>query len=302
MAQQPPSVSIVEVGLRDGLQNESLFVPTDHKLSFFKALLPSGLKRIELTSFVKAPAIPQLKDAVELFPRALELSKTKDIELSALVPNSKGLHTAVECGAKEIAFFAAASETFSQKNIRAGIDESFERLNAMRPLIKANGLKVRGYLSTVFGCPYEGDVDVETVAKLTERLFDYGAFEVSLGDTTGIAGPQQVDRLMAFLKTRFPIERLALHFHDTRSLALCNIWAAYQQGVRVFDSSAGGLGGCPYAAGASGNVATEDVVALFDKAGVRTGVDAKKVAQAVRPVLELLNKQSLSKNHHLLLT
>jgi len=277
MAELPKRVRIVEVGPRDGLQNEQKTVPTDKKAEFIKLLVGAGLKDIEVASFVHPKWVPQLADAEELI-RQLEFNPK--VRYSALVPNMKGLERAIASGIRRIAVFTAASETFNRKNINMGIQESIDTFKPVIPRALKNGMSVRGYVSTCFVCPYEGPIAKEKVADVTRSLFDLGVDEISIGDTIGAATPKDVEMTVAHLLQLFPAEKLAMHFHDTYGMAVANVYQALQMGITVFDSSAGGLGGCPYAPGASGNAATEDLVYLFDKLGVETGVSLKLLRRA----------------------
>lgn len=288
-------IRLVEVGPRDGLQNEKSIIPTEDKFKFISLLSESGLKSIEVTSFVKAPAIPQMTDAVELFEKVKNNLSGNGITYPCLVPNMKGYETARTSGVKEIAIFTATSDSFTKKNINATVDESFERMKDVTEAAKADGIRVRGYISTAFGCPYEGEMDVTKLISVTKRLFELGVYEVSVGDTIGVARPQQVRSFIRSLKNEFPIGKLAMHFHDTRGMALTNIYVSLEEGITTFDSSAGGLGGCPYAKGATGNVATEDVWYLLNSQGLDTGVDIKKLSEASEFILGKLNRSTESK-------
>ncbi len=272
LEQVPSQVRVVEVGPRDGLQNITTLIPTEDKLRFVQLLLLAGVRCVELTSFVRPDWIPQLADADELVSKVFQLAESSNAEFSCLVPNQRGLDKALRLGVKEVAVFVAASETFSQKNTNASIRDSFERVRAVVAQALGSGLRVRGYLSTVFGCPYEGEVDSEKVVGLVQDLISMGVYEVSLGDTNGSSSPLNVKRVLERLLKEVQVDQLALHFHDTRGLAIANILTALEYGVRTFDSSAGGLGGCPYAPGASGNVATEDVLSLMEGLGISVGL------------------------------
>src|SRR5262245_16488459 len=277
MAELPKKVRIVEVGPRDGLQNEQKTVPTDKKAEFIKLLVGAGLKDIEVASFVHPKWVPQLADAEELI-RQLEFNPK--VRYSALVPNMKGLERAIASGIRRIAVFTAASETFNRKNINMGIEES---IDVFRPVVSRaleQQMSVRGYISTCFVCPYEGPIPREKVADVAQKLFDLVVDEVSIGDTICAATPKDVETTVGFLIQQFPAGKLAMHFHDTYGMAVANVYQSLQMGITVFDSSAGGLGGCPYAPGASGNVATEDLVYLFDKLNVETGVSLKSLRRA----------------------
>ncbi len=287
-------IRIVEVGPRDGLQNEKTILTTEDKFRFIELLVAAGLRAIEVTSFVKAPAIPQMADAVELFTKVRrELPET--VAFPCLVPNIKGYETAQSLGVREIAVFTATSDTFTKKNINATIDESFLRISEVAEAAKRDGVRLRGYVSTAFGCPYEGAVDLKKLISVTKRLFELGVYEVSVGDTIGVAVPAQVRATIRALKSEFPIGKLAMHFHDTRGLAPTNIYVSLEEEITTFDASAGGLGGCPYAKGATGNVATEDVCYLLSSQGLDTGIDMKKLAEASRFILDKLNRQTDSK-------
>lgn len=278
-------VRIVEVGPRDGLQNEPVFVPTTAKIRFIDLLSAAGLPVVEATSFVSPKAIPALADADHVFPT---IAKRPGTRYPVLVPNMRGLDRALAAGVREIALFTAASETFTKRNINMTIDESLAVFAAVMERARPAGLTMRGYVSTAFGCPYEGHVPPENVAAVTRRLFDLGVTEVSIGDTIGIATPNQITAMVPHLTDIAPIEKLALHLHDTRGTALANAYAGLQAGITCFDSAAGGLGGCPYAPGASGNLATEDLLYMLDGLGIETGVNITKVATASQFLAGLL--------------
>lgn len=296
----PKRVKIVEVGPRDGLQNERLPIATEDKFTFVKMLAEAGNKHIELTSFVRPDAIPQLADAEALTKLVKAHRFAPDIHFPALVPNRKGLEKALELGIKEIAVFVATSDSFSQRNINATVAESYERLKPVAEMALQAGVKIRGYLSTVFGCPYEGEIAVSKVVDGCKRLMDLGVYEISLGDTIGIATPMQVQEVLDVLFATINPHQLAAHFHDTRGMAVANALAALDMGIVTFDASAGGLGGCPYAKGASGNVATEDLVYLFHSMQVQTGIDMQKLLAASQFMLGKLGKESPSKLHRVL--
>jgi hydroxymethylglutaryl-CoA lyase len=287
MAELPKIVRIVEVGPRDGLQNESRTVPTEKKAEFIRLLTAAGLKDIEVASFVHPKCVPQLADAAELI-RQLEI--VPYVRYSALVPNMKGLERAVASGIRRIAVFTAASETFNRKNINMGVQESIDVFKPVVERALTEGITVRGYVSTCFVCPYEGAVEKERVGDVTQALFELGVDEVSIGDTIGAATPKDVDTTVGYLLQHFPSDRLAMHFHDTYAMAVANVYQALQMGITTFDSSAGGLGGCPYAPGASGNVATEDIVYLFDKLGIETGVSLKLLRRASMMIAQELDR------------
>jgi hydroxymethylglutaryl-CoA lyase len=273
----PQRVTIVEVGPRDGLQNETATMPTDVKVGFIDRLTAAGQSVIEVTAFVSPKWVPQMADASDVFRR---IQIKPGVRYTALVPNRAGLDRAFEAGVREIAIFAASSETFSRRNINHSIDESFVVYRHVTDAALQAGLRVRAYLSTAFGCPFEGDVPIARVAELCERLIDLGAFEVAVSDTIGIGHPGQVARVLDAVSARVPIDRVALHLHDTRGTALANVLVGLQHGVTTFDSAAGGLGGCPYAPGAAGNLATEDLIYMLDGLGVETGVSLRGVMEA----------------------
>jgi hydroxymethylglutaryl-CoA lyase len=273
----PKRVHIVEVGPRDGLQNEAKVVATEKKAEFIKLLIAAGLKDIEVASFVHPKWVPQLADAEALI-KQLEANPT--VRFSALVPNMKGIERAIESGIRRIAVFTAASETFNRKNINMGVQESIDVFKPVIDRALTEGISVRGYVSTCFVCPYEGLIVKEKVAGVTRALFDLGVDEVSIGDTIGAATPKDVETTGGHLLQQFPADKLAMHFHDTYGMAVANVYQSLQMGITTFDSSAGGLGGCPYAPGASGNAATEDLVYLFDKLGIQTGVSLSLLRRA----------------------
>lgn len=288
-------VKLVEVGPRDGLQNEKSLVDTKVKFEFIKLLHEAGLDCIEVTSFVRPEKIPQMQDSADLYKMVADKLDLQKLRTPCLVPNLKGLEKAKDLGVKEIALFTATSNTFNMKNINASVDESFIRLEAVAKEALANDISIRGYLSTVFGCPYEGKIQTEQVLRTLEKLMKLGVYEVSLGDTIGVANPHQVVAIISEIKKNFDLSKMAMHFHDTEGMALANIYTSYEEGIRVFDSSAAGLGGCPYAKGATGNVATDDVVNLFEKLNVETGVNMNKLHEASSFILEQLKKDSVSK-------
>jgi isopropylmalate/homocitrate/citramalate synthase len=275
----PRQVRVVEVGPRDGLQNEAATLGVDDKVAFAQALLDAGLSVVEAGAFVSPKWVPQMAGSDEVLRR---LRRPPGARLPVLVPNRQGFEAARAAGAREIAIFTAASETFNRKNINASIDESFARFREFVPDALRDGLWVRGYVSTCFGCPYEGAVDPARVVEVARRLVELGGQEISIGDTIGVAVPTQVTDVMGRLQAAVPPAALAVHFHDTRGTALANVLAALQQGIAVVDSSAGGLGGCPYAPGASGNLATEDLLYMLHGMGIATGVEIDKVAAASR--------------------
>jgi len=273
----PRRVTIVEVGPRDGLQNEQALVSTADKIAFVNLLSAAGLPVIEVSAFVSPKWVPQMADATEVFAA---IARRPGVRYTALVPNLAGLERATAAGVTEVAIFAASTETFSRKNINQGVDESLATYKQVCDRAIAAGLRVRGYLSTAFGCPFEGDVDPMRVADVAARLLDLGVFEVAISDTIGIAHPGQVPRVLDAVLARIPLDRIALHFHDTRGTALANVLASLQFGVATFDASSGGLGGCPYAPGAAGNLATDDLVYMLDGLGIETGVSLDAVGAA----------------------
>jgi len=282
----PERATVYEVGPRDGLQNEAETLSLEARAEFVDALAEAGLPAIEVGSFVSPKAIPQLADTEELYRRIRQVS---GVRYPALVPNEKGLERALSVGVREIAVFTAASETFNRRNINAGVDESIERFRPVVARAKEEKIRVRGYVSTVFGCPYEGDVAPEAVREVVHKLLDLAIDEISLGDTIGVATPADVyDVIEALYDSGVTRDVLALHFHDTRGTALANVFAGLECGVTTYDASAGGLGGCPYAPGASGNLATEDLVYLLEGLGVHTGVTLARVVEASRRLSERL--------------
>lgn len=288
----PRQVRLVEVGARDGLQNEPEHVATKDKIALIDRLSGSGLQAIEVGSFVSPKRVPQMADAAEVFAG---IDRKPGVHYPVLVPNRKGLDAALSAGVTEIAVFGAASETFSQRNIECSIAQSLVRFSEVIETALASGLKVRGYLSCVAGCPYEGAVAEKKVAELALRLIELGCYEVSLGDTIGVANPVQVSTLLQAVTEKVPIQQLAVHFHDTYGQALANILAALQEGVAVVDSSVAGLGGCPFAPGAAGNVATEDVLFMLDGLGIHSGVDLKQLIAAGQFICDVLGRTSRSK-------
>lgn len=290
----PTSVRVVEVGPRDGLQNEKALIPTTQKIQFINMLADAGLPVVEATSFVSPRAIPQLGDASEVMSGIMRLPTT---DYPVLVPNLKGMQRALAAGVRSIAVFTAASESFTRHNINATIAESLENFRPVVALARQEHIPVRGYISTVFGCPYEGAVSPEKVLEVALALLDMGIAEISLGDTIGVATPNQVIDVLSLLEEQghIPIERIAVHFHDTRGTALANVLLALQMGVSIIDSSAGGLGGCPYAPGAAGNLATEDLVYMLNGLGISTGVDLAKLVAATSFIAPLLGHAPTSK-------
>ena len=283
-------VRIVEVGARDGLQNEKT-VSTEDKVTLINALAAAGLKDIEAGAFVSPKWVPQMADSSEVI-NALDLP---EINLSALTPNLKGAQAAHAVGIKEFAIFTAASEAFCQKNINCSIAQSIDRFSEVMTFAKANNIRVRGYVSCVLGCPYEGDVDPQVVLNVAQKLLALGCYEVSLGDAIGVGTAGKVTELLTLLLKHIDKSKLAVHFHDTYGQALTNIYAALSLGISTVDAAVAGLGGCPYAKGASGNVATEDVVYLLQGLGIEHGIDLKRLAQAGWQITNALNKQPVSK-------
>lgn len=288
----PRRVTVVEVGPRDGLQNERRQIPTEAKVCFVDALSAAGFPVIEATSFVHPNAVPQLADAEQVLAAIARRPETRYL---SLVPNPRGLERALRAGAREIAVFTAASETFNRRNINRTIDESFRDIAGVMAEARPAGLWTRGYVSTAFGCPYEGSVMVERVVEIAGRLLEQGVDEVSIGDTIGVATPGDVETVVGALLDRVPAQRLAMHFHDTRGTALANTLAALHMGIATFDASAGGLGGCPYAPGASGNLATEDLLYMLHGMGIQTGINLDAVVLASRFITGELGHQPTSK-------
>ena len=287
-----PAITLIEVGPRDGLQNESVFVPTEIKVEFINLLSQTGLTHIEVTSFVSAKAIPQLTDSQTVF---YAINKPKNIQYSALVPNEQGMQAALECGVKHIAVFSAASEQFNQRNIQCSIQESIERIKPVITIAKQHGIAVRGYISCVLGCPYEGAIAPKQVLRVIEQLQKLGVDELSLGDTIGVGTPKQTKALIDAIKPTVMLSNVAMHFHDTYGQAISNICASLDCGITRFDSSVAGLGGCPYARGATGNVATEDVLYLMHGLGLETGIDIFKMVQAGDMICKAIGRKNQSK-------
>ena len=288
----PAQVRIVEVGPRDGLQNEKAIIPTADKIELINRLSATGLRSIEATSFVSPKWVPQLADAADVFAG---IQRREGVAYPVLVPNLQGYERARAVGATEVAVFSAASEAFNRKNINASIDESIERFLPVLERAAADGVKVRGYVSTVLGCPYQGDVPVADVVRVARRMHALGCYEVSLGDTIGIGTPARARAMLRAVAGEVPMAALAVHFHDTRGQALANILACLEEGVAVVDAAVSGTGGCPYAPGASGNVATEDVVYMLEGMGVATGVDLLRLVDTGRWLAALLGRASGSK-------
>lgn len=288
----PDRVKMVEVGPRDGLQNEPQAVLAEVRIELIERLADAGLTSIEAGSFVSPKWVPQMADTDKVLAG---LRRREGVSYSVLVPNLKGLEDAFAAGAAEIAVFAAASETFSKRNINCSIDESLDRFAEVVRVARGRGLSVRGYISCVLGCPYEGVIAAEAAARVAVRLVDIGCHEISLGDTIGVGTPGKVQAMIETVAARVPIQKLAVHFHDTYGQALANVLAALQKGVACVDSAVAGLGGCPYAPGASGNVASEDVLYMLDGLGVRSGVDLRKLAAAGRFISDALRREPASR-------
>ncbi|TQR46364.1 hydroxymethylglutaryl-CoA lyase [Paenibacillus popilliae] len=289
----PARVTIKEVGPRDGLQNEKVFVATEDKIAWINQLSRTGITSLEITSFVNPKWIPALADAAEV---AKGIERMPGITYSALVPNRQGLERALETDVDEVAVFMSASETHNQRNINKSINATFPILHEVVQAAHSAGKSVRGYVSTVFGCPYEGPISIDEVIRVSETLFEMGIGELSLGDTIGIANPKQVEDVLEMLLKRFDAEKLALHFHDTRGTAMANILASMNMGITTFDASVGGLGGCPYAPGASGNVASEDLLFMLDSMGIQTGINQEKLLSAARYIQEKIGRTLPSRN------
>jgi len=288
----PGRVRIVEVGARDGLQNEPGELPTRVKLELIERLADAGLPAIEATAFVSPKWIPQMADHSEVLEG---IRRRPGVAYPVLTPNLKGFEAARAAGATEVAIFGAASEAFSRKNINCSIAESLERFAKVAEAARAANVRLRGYVSCVVGCPYEGDIAPDAVARVTQALHDMGCYEVSLGDTIGVGTPRRTQAMIEACAKRVPIAELAGHYHDTYGQALANIYASLELGMATFDASVAGLGGCPYAAGASGNVATEDVVYLLHGLGIETGVNLERLAETGRWICEVLGRESSSK-------
>lgn len=288
----PDAVRLVEVGPRDGLQNEKAEVPTAVKLELIERLADAGLPSVEATAFVSPKWVPQMADHTEVLER---IRRKPGVSYPVLTPNLKGFEAARAAGATEVAIFGAASESFSKKNINCSIAESLERFQPVAAEAKKHGVKVRGYVSCVLGCPYEGEVKPERAAEVAGALYDMGCYEVSLGDTIGTGTPGKTKAMIEACAKRVPLAKLAGHYHDTYGQALANIYASLEVGVSTFDASVAGLGGCPYAAGASGNVATEDVVYMLNGLGVRTGVDLERLVEIGRWICGVIGREPASK-------
>ncbi|HNV08430.1 MAG TPA: hydroxymethylglutaryl-CoA lyase [Dokdonella sp.] len=292
MSDSADRVRIVEMGPRDGLQNEKTIIPAATKIELINRLSATGLRSIEATSFVSPKWVPQLADAAEVFAA---IDKNPQISYPVLVPNLQGYQRAREVGAAEVAVFTAASEAFSRKNINASIDESIERFKPVLDQAKADGVRVRGYVSTVLGCPYQGDVPVTDVVRVARQMHDLGCYEISLGDTIGIGTPLKARAMLRAVASEVPMQALAVHFHDTRGQALANVLNCLEEGVRVVDSAVSGVGGCPYAKGATGNVASEDVVYMLEGMGMATGIDLPALIETGLWLSARLQRETSSK-------
>jgi hydroxymethylglutaryl-CoA lyase len=286
------AVRIVEVGPRDGLQNEKTPIGVADRISFIEALIGAGLHTVEVGAFVSPKAIPQMVGSDQVLRG---VSHIAGAEFHVLVPNEKGYEASQAAGAKVIAVFASASEGFSRANINCSVAESIERFKPVLACARADGVKVRGYISCVLGCPFDGEVKPQAVIEVARTLWDLGCYEVSLGDTTGVGTPLKARQLLRAVAGSVPMEKLAMHFHDTYGQALANLYAGLEEGARVIDSAAGGLGGCPYAPGATGNVATEDVVYMLEGLGIGTGVDMPKLLAATNDVSRLIGRPPVSR-------
>ncbi len=288
----PEEVKIVEVGPRDGLQNEPQLVPTGVKIDLINRLSRSGLKAIEATSFVSPKWVPQMADSRQVMEG---IDRHKGVIYPVLTPNLQGLAAAIAAGATEVAVFGAASESFSQKNINCSIDQSLERFAPLITQATEQGIQVRGYVSCVLGCPYEGEVAQEQVARIARQLLDLGCYEISLGDTIGVGTPGRAQAMIDTVAAQVPVDRLAIHFHDTYGQALANVMACIEKGISIVDSSVAGLGGCPYASGAAGNLATEDLLYMLNGVGITTGVDIDALIEAGAFISSVLGRPSGSK-------
>lgn len=290
-------VKITEVGPRDGLQNEKSVFTIAQRKSLMNDLLKAGVKHIEPGAFVSPVWVPRMAGSDKLHKQLCKsvFPKYKNIRATYLVPNAIGMQAAIDAGVKDVAIFASSTEAFAQRNTNCSIAESFERMTEVVSMAKKNKIKVRGYLSTVFGCPYEGKVSESKVLKVAEKMYDFGVYELSFGDTIGVANPKQVRGLTKKLQKLIPNEKIVMHFHDTRGMALANILASLDCGIKNFDSSIGGLGGCPYAEGATGNVATEDVVNMLHQMGVKTGLDLEQLVKTTRKLEKSMGRALPSK-------
>jgi hydroxymethylglutaryl-CoA lyase len=288
----PESVRVVEVGPRDGLQNEQSALEAADKIALVDRLSKAGFQHIEVGSFVSPKWVPKMADSADVFSG---VQRKSGVRYAALTPNMKGFEGALSAGADEIVVFAAASESFSQKNINCSIEESIQRFEPVMAAAKEKGLPIRGYVSCVVGCPYEGEINPAKVAEVSARLISLGCYEVSLGDTTGVGTPATINKMLSVVMEQVPVEKLAMHCHDTYGQALANIYASLQQGVAVIDSSVAGLGGCPYAQGATGNVATEDVLYMLQGLGIQTGIDLDQTIAAGNFISDQLGRMTQSR-------
>ena len=288
----PEEVKIVEVGPRDGLQNEKSDIQLSDKIQLVEGLAEAGLKMVETGSFVSPKWVPKMADSAEVFK---QIKRRPGVTYSALTPNLRGFEGALEAGVDEVAVFGAASESFSQKNINCSVAESLERFAPLMEAAQANNIKVRGYVSCVLGCPYEGIIEPEKVRWVSEKLLEMGCYEISLGDTIGVGTPLKTQQMLGAVLQSIPLDKVAVHFHDTYAQALANIFTAVQMGVSIVDSAVAGLGGCPYAKGASGNVATEDVVYMLNGMGIETGIDLDKLVAVGDTIMRSLNRTNNSK-------
>jgi hydroxymethylglutaryl-CoA lyase len=290
----PPAVSITEVSPRDGLQNEASIVPLADKKALIDGLVGAGLRRIEVTSFVSPKWVPQLADAAELIPI---LTRPEGVTFSALVPNARGLERALAVKLPEIAVFLSASETHNKMNVNKSVSATLDVFKDIVPPALEAGVRVRAYVSTVWGCPYEGDVSVASGVRIAKRLLELGCYQISLGDTIGVGTPKKTRDIVSAMLSEMPADRIALHMHDTRGTALANVLVGLEMGISNFDSSVGGVGGCPYAPGAAGNLATEDLVYMLDGMGVTTGVDLEKLVEAGNLAERILGRRLTGKVH-----
>ncbi len=293
----PDRVSVYEVSPRDGLQNEKATVPLGDKIRLIEALTAAGLRRIEATSFVSPKWIPQLADADDVARALPRIAAGRDVMYSALVPNARGLDRAKAAAMKEIAVFLSASETHNQKNVNKSIAETLSAFESTIGPARAAGMRVRGYVSTVWGCPYEGEIDPNRVLQIAQKLLAMGCYQISLGDTIGVGTPRQTKNIVAMMLAEIPKEAIALHMHDTRGTALANILVGIDMGIRDFDASVGGLGGCPYAPGAAGNCATEDLVYMLHGMGIETGIDLERLVEAGRAAEGIVGRPLPGKVH-----
>jgi hydroxymethylglutaryl-CoA lyase len=290
----PEAVSIYEVSPRDGLQNEAVTVPTNAKIRLIEALVDAGLRRIEISSFVSPKWVPQLADAEQVVRMA---PRRPGVTFSALCPNGKGLERAIKAGIEEVAVFISASETHNRKNVNKTVQDTLAAFREVTAPARDAGIRVRGYVSTVWGCPYEGEIDPKRALAIARELVDQGCYQVSLGDTIGVGNPVQTRRIVELFLSELPAEKIALHMHDTRGTALANVLVGLELGIRTFDSSVGGLGGCPYAPGAAGNVATEDLVYMLHGMGIETGIDLEKLWSAGQVAEAVVGRELPGKVH-----